>query len=60
MKYYDNQTVRRGDKCVAGTFGSCKVIRTGKEGVRIKNVITGEVWELDSMRSFDLTDRKKI
>lgn len=59
MKYHDKQTVRRGDLCVAGTFGTCRIISTGRNGARIMNTQTGEKWNLDSMGNFDLLERKQ-
>ena len=58
MKYYNQQTAKRGDICQAGTWGTCRVIRTGRHTARVANIMTGEKWDLDSLSNFDLLQRK--
>ena len=58
MKYYDGQAARKGDTCVAGTWGTCRIIKIESKMARLVNVMTKEKWDLDDLNNFDLIDRK--
>lgn len=62
MKYHDNQPARKGDKFVMGMFGTCRIesIDAPAHAANVRNVCTGERWELDSLQDADLIERDAL
>lgn len=60
MKYFDGQKAKKGDKCIAGTWGSCVILKISRKYhiATIQNILTKETWEIHSLDSFDLEERK--
>ena len=56
MKYHDKQHARKGDTFIIGTFGTCRVESVAHVAT-VRNVCTGEVFDLDSLQDADLIDR---
>jgi hypothetical protein len=59
MKYQDQQPAAIGDTFIAGTWGQCTIaaIDAYAHIATVRNVNTGELFELDSLAAADLTGR---
>ena len=57
MNYHDHQTAAIGDAFTIGTFGTCRIVSLAPDLATVRNVCTGELFELDDLTAADLIER---
>ena len=59
MKYHNNQIAAPGDRFIVGHWGTCKIVSLDPSAhlATVRNICTGELFELDNLAAADLIER---